>query len=62
MITFCRGYQDIQAAATLGHSDGEVEIAFGHLAGVHLPLQIAKAQEIFEKHAHEGNAKAQAVS
>lgn len=56
-----RGYQFLYEAAGMGHANAEVEIGFGHLTGAFLPQNVAKAREIFHRHAAKGNPRAQAV-
>jgi len=58
----CRAYRALKEAADEGHAGAEVELAFGYLLGIYLPLDTKTAKAILMKHAQAGNPKAQAVS
>nr|CAB3265948.1 protein sel-1 homolog 1-like [Phallusia mammillata] len=54
------GYQTLKNAASQGHANADVEIAFGLLSGIYMPMDLQGSKRIFEKHAEHGNPKAQA--
>jgi TPR repeat protein len=44
-----RAYKLFKQAASLGHIGAKEELAFGHLMGIHLPMDFKRAKEYFEE-------------
>lgn len=57
--TIQSGYAQILEAAELGHASAKVEIAFAHLHGLYVPMNIAEAKKTFLEQATKGLPQAQ---
>ena len=54
-------YQLFKQAADLGHIGAKEELAFGHLIGVHLPMNFNQAKLYFDQGVQTGSAQSHFV-
>lgn len=61
IFLFFRAYKLFQKAADLGHLGAKEELAFGHLMGIHLPMNFNIARTYFEEGALTGSPRSHYV-
>ena len=54
-------YKLFKQAASLGHIGAKEELAFGHLMGVHLPMDFNRAKGYFEEGIQTGSSQSHYV-
>ncbi len=60
-ILFFRAYNLFKQAASAGHIGAKEELAFGHLMGVHLPMDFNRAKAYFEEGVGTGSPQSHYV-
>lgn len=61
LFSFHSAYKLFKQAAELGHIAAKEELAFGHLFGIHMPMNFTQARLLFEEGAQTGSPQSHFV-